>query len=1661
MAERTNPQAEIIVGARDDASPSFDAIKRNAQKMGEAVEQSAQKAGDSMGKLGGNAAPSAQKVDNATKSIIASIERATAAMKAGEKGSADYFAELAKQRGVSADLIKPYVDELRRAQDAQRIAAGSLDKMGVSAKQTTAALRQVPMQFTDIIVSLQGGQKPMQVLLQQGSQLKDIFGGIGPAAQALGGYVLGLVNPLTLTAAALAAIGVAYYQGSKESDAYAKSLLLTGNAAGTTASQLQQMAANVSSAIGTQAAAADALAQMAGTGRVAAGDLERFTETAVRMERDVGVAVKDTVSAFAELGKSPVEASKKLNDQHNYLTASIYSQIKALEQQGNATGAAQLAQETYDKAMQRVAAGMQDRLGYLEKAWRGVGSAAKWAWDQVANVGRPDTLADQIANVQQKILQGQGLDKNRPGGLMPWEPSLNDYKAQLADLQERQRMEQKLARTTSERAAANKAATEAMDAVDKLTESAASKQEKLNKALEDYRRSLEKIRAADPNDKRLDPSAIAKVEAYISDQYKDKSVKTSTGQSELDSIRAKITLEDEYIARLKQQGTAAEKANEGERLAAKLNQELSGTLDAKTRAQKESLLVAANTLAARQSERSEIERQAKAAEEAEKAYRKYIDGLQKTSDSIGQQADQQETANATYGKSKTAIAELTLAQMKLRLETEKNAGPWDPAAIAAMKEAVSQQERLVKSLHDADYNKATDSLKESIALSGDQLALTKQDLSLLGISDLERKKIVATRKIEIDLAKKLREIDKQTYSSNADENAARKEELRQQARKDASIKAEEAIASVTLSEWQKTADQINQSLTDALLRGFESGKDFAKNLRDTVVNMFKTMVLKPVIQMVLNPISMGLAGILGGGSAMAGQGGAGSLLGLASNASSLMNLGGMGSFLGAGSFGGMISNVGAGIAHGFSTLISDGIGAALSQGTGLIGAGSTGGGIGALLGGAALPALGVGLLLNGLGLFRKTEKRGEALTGTLGAAGSIQSADLMRRSGTLFGGPDWFLQNRAASPLDAGIQKTFAASLASIGKFADALGLASDKVHGFTTTLGTDKLGDHGDIGLRLDNDGKPLSDQEIQAKIAEAIKTANNELAQQILYGAGSFDSMNSSVLLDRVAQGQATVTPDFARDGEQAIDTITRLGTSIVATNEVFKTLGLTLFDGSLAGADLASQLIDATGGMEAFASKTGSYFQNYYSQIEQQGAAYSALTDQFAELNLAVPASRAELRALVESLDLTTEAGRTAFGSLMSLQDGFAGMVSAAQEATGLTVDSVKSLFSSVLEQASSAAEAQQMAADQFSTMFADSIMNMMIGNVSDMLMNSVIAPLLDSVMLGSITAGEALTMGAATSAAVLAEGGAMAGGANFAGGAAAAGAMAAGGSSAAGSMASGGASAGASMAGGGAAAGGRIDAAIASVNSYLAAMTAVMKDPSVQSAIKEVSGIVGSTAGQLYRSGSSFGASVGGAVSQSPAQKAKDAADKLAESLKKLGETMMDEVMRIRGLVAEDASHGMAYWQSQFTIDTAKARAGDADAAAGLVNMSRSLLGVAKDEAGSMLELQRMRAWVAQSLQDTSILMQKPGSALPQPPQTVVVPQAGVAPQYTTPVVMADPGTKEELRELREQNRAQAAQILQLQLRIARSLESLDDRQRAWNLGTPLHVREVPA
>jgi lambda family phage tail tape measure protein len=242
-------------------------------------------------------------------------------------------------------------------------------------------------------------------------------GGLGNAAEAatelhtaagLAGVGLGVL------AVGAAATAYAAYKGAQEQVGYQKALILTGNAAGTTSGQMADMARNIGDQAGTVHDASTALTAMAATGQVAGAMLEKSARVAAEEQRVLGTRVDDTAKRFADLGEDPVRASMKLNESMHYLTASTYAQIKAAQDLGDEDRAATLAQEAYaDATLERLAA-VQENLGYLETAWKGLRGVVLGTWDAMMGAGRETTVQQKIDALKQSVLDakssGSGAD---------------------------------------------------------------------------------------------------------------------------------------------------------------------------------------------------------------------------------------------------------------------------------------------------------------------------------------------------------------------------------------------------------------------------------------------------------------------------------------------------------------------------------------------------------------------------------------------------------------------------------------------------------------------------------------------------------------------------------------------------------------------------------------------------------------------------------------------------------------------------------------------------------------------------------------------------------------------------------------------------------------------------------------------------------------------------------------------------------------------------------------------------------------------------------------------------------------------------------------------------------------------------------------------------
>lgn len=129
----------------------------------------------------------------------------------------------AKATGMLSPMVYDRLNsKLAESRDALEKTQTQLGKTGQSAAQTANAMRMIPAQMTDIVVGLSTGQSPFMVLMQQGGQLKDMFGGIGPAIKGVTTYVMGLVNPYSVAAAAVGLLTYAVYQNRQEIDAATK-----------------------------------------------------------------------------------------------------------------------------------------------------------------------------------------------------------------------------------------------------------------------------------------------------------------------------------------------------------------------------------------------------------------------------------------------------------------------------------------------------------------------------------------------------------------------------------------------------------------------------------------------------------------------------------------------------------------------------------------------------------------------------------------------------------------------------------------------------------------------------------------------------------------------------------------------------------------------------------------------------------------------------------------------------------------------------------------------------------------------------------------------------------------------------------------------------------------------------------------------------------------------------------------------------------------------------------------------------------------------------------------------------------------------------------------------------------------------------------------------
>lgn len=593
-AKRTSEElAKVDVSqAAAENARAFDQVTAAAFAQQRAVTGQIKSISELQERLSGGArsarelADSEQMLDRAMAQGLLTSEEQADAIKALDRQEKELVATHAKEERQLRSLIKAYdpadaalrkitADEakLKKAVDEGRISreqynramvglqanraqweqvnegieqnVRSMDRLKLSAREVRSSLATAASQLAQGNVAGAGN-----ALLTLGSRGAISFGALGVAI----GGVVGL----------LGAFSVATLQGYRDNQQLERSLIASGNASGTYAGHLAEVRNRVGAAAGAFGDAQTAVAALAASGDVSSESLERAASAALNLSELTGRSIEDTTEQIIRLAKAPSATLAELNEQYNFLTAEVYDHVKALEDQGSATAAAEAAIEAFASVHEQRVEEARQKAGSLEKAWRSVKGTILEAWQAIKDIGRSDIDA-QINNLTKEFetqtrLAENGLTAGTRANAERRKKEI--YDQIMAKREERDAIEDVAKAAAEEQEIQNKGVA-ARVAIDKQLDAGLDKKAKKQKALNELIEQYNVLSVANPNDPRLFDGSYERIRQSIEERFKpDQAPKPKKTDAERTEESAKREL-----ANLQQQIALLGELEEGERKA--------------------------------------------------------------------------------------------------------------------------------------------------------------------------------------------------------------------------------------------------------------------------------------------------------------------------------------------------------------------------------------------------------------------------------------------------------------------------------------------------------------------------------------------------------------------------------------------------------------------------------------------------------------------------------------------------------------------------------------------------------------------------------------------------------------------------------------------------------------------------------------------------------------------------------------------------------------------------------------------------------------------------------------------------------------------------------------------------------------------------------------
>ncbi|HBC3204033.1 TPA: phage tail tape measure protein, partial [Escherichia coli O146] len=444
-------------------------------------------------------------------------------------------------------------------------------KAGISVGQYKAAMRMLPMQFTDVATQLAGGQNPFLIMLQQGGQVKDSFGGMIPMFRGLAGAISLPMAGVTSLAVATGALAYAWYQGDSTLSAFNKTLVLSGNQSGLTAERMLTLSRAGQAAGLTFNQASESLAALVNAGVRGGEQFDSINQSVARFASASGVEVDKVAEAFGKLTTDPTSGLMAMARQFRNVTAEQIAYVAQLQRSGDEAGALQAANEAATKGFDDQTRRLKENMGTLETWADKTGKAFKSMWDAILDIGRPDTAQEMLIKAETAFKKADDIWNLRKDDYFVNDEARARYwddreKARLALEAARKKAEQQ---TQQDKNAQQQSDTEASRL--KYTEEAQKAYERLQTPLEKYTARQEELNRALRDGKILQADyntlmASAKKD-YESTLKKPKSsgVRVSAGERQEDRAHAALLALETELRTLEKHSGANEKISQQRR----------------------------------------------------------------------------------------------------------------------------------------------------------------------------------------------------------------------------------------------------------------------------------------------------------------------------------------------------------------------------------------------------------------------------------------------------------------------------------------------------------------------------------------------------------------------------------------------------------------------------------------------------------------------------------------------------------------------------------------------------------------------------------------------------------------------------------------------------------------------------------------------------------------------------------------------------------------------------------------------------------------------------------------------------------------------------------------------------------------------------------------